>query len=134
MSKSSPDLSSRILLTDTDAEIKTKIRAAVTDSIKGVTYDPVARPGTSNLLTILAACTGEEAMDVAARYADKGHGQLKSDVTDAVSELISKPRAEFERLRAEPAFLEQIAREGAERARVRSEGTIKAVRGLLGLV
>ncbi|KAI0689830.1 tryptophanyl-tRNA synthetase [Cytidiella melzeri] len=134
MSKSSPDLSSRILLTDTDAEIKTKIRAAVTDSIRGVTYDPVARPGTSNLLTILAACTDEDVVDVAKRYADKGHGHLKSDVSSAVSELLSRPRAEFERLRAEPSYLEQVARIGSEKARTRSEETIEEVRRLIGLV
>ncbi|KAI0345014.1 tryptophanyl-tRNA synthetase [Trametopsis cervina] len=134
MSKSSPDLSSRILLTDTDAQIQTKIRAAVTDSIRGVTYDPSNRPGTSNLLTILAACTDEDVTDVAKRYEAKGHGELKADVAVAVSDLMRKPRSEFERLRAEPAYLQQVARDGAEKARVLSEETIKQVRTMVGLV
>ena len=134
MSKSSPDLSSRILLTDTDAEIKTKIKGAVTDSIRGVTYDPVNRPGTSNLLTILAACTEGDAIELAKRYEDKGHGDLKADVASAVMEFMSKPRAEFERLRVETGYLAEVGLEGAAKANELSEVTMREVRTLVGLV
>lgn len=134
MSKSSPDLSSRILLTDTDAQIKNKIKGAVTDSILGVTYDPETRPGTSNLLTILAACTNGEATELATRYEGKGHGHLKADVTDAVIHFMSKPRAEFERLRGEKAYLAEVAREGAAKSTELSEVTMRQVRKLVGLV
>ncbi|KAI6111219.1 Aminoacyl-tRNA synthetase, partial [Pisolithus sp. B1] len=101
MSKSSPDAASRILLTDSASEIKSKIRAAVTDSIPGISYDPVHRPGTSNLLTILAACTESDVQDVARTYSSRGHGRLKSDVADAVEELLKGPRSELERIRRE---------------------------------
>ncbi|KAG6835547.1 hypothetical protein H0H93_000322 [Arthromyces matolae] len=133
MSKSSPDIQSRILLTDTPAQIQSKIRSAVTDSIAGITYDPVERPGTSNLLTILAACTDKNVMDVAATYEGKGHGHLKKDVASAVEEIIKKPREEFERIRHETGFLEEIAKTGASKARERSEVTMQSVRQLLGL-
>ncbi|KAF5387014.1 hypothetical protein D9615_002043 [Tricholomella constricta] len=133
MSKSSPDVQSRILLTDTAAQIKTKIRSAVTDSIPGITYDPATRPGTSNLLTILAACTDEDVQDVARRYEGKGHGHLKADVAEAVEQMIKYPRAEFERIRLETAFLEEVAQSGAERAKERSETTMQQVRERLGL-
>ncbi|KAH8100299.1 tryptophanyl-tRNA synthetase [Cristinia sonorae] len=134
MSKSAPDVQSRILLTDTAAQIKSKIRGAVTDSISGITYDPVSRPGAANLLTILAACTNEEPTEVAKRYANKGHGDLKADVVDAVENLLRKPRAEFERLRSEDAYLSEVAREGASKARARSEVTMQEIRKRVGLV
>ena len=134
MSKSSPDLSSRILLTDTDEEIQKKIRGAVTDSIKGVTYDPVNRPGTSNLLTILAACTDGDATELAQRYEGKGHGHLKADVAAAITEFMREPRAEFQRLRAETGYLTQVAREGAAKATELSEVTMREVRSLVGLI
>ena len=133
MSKSSPDAASRILLTDTPSQIKAKIRGAVTDSIQGITYDSASRPGTSNLLTILAACTNNDVLQVAKRYENKGHGHLKSDVTDAVEEVLRGPRAEFGRLRREKTFLEEVARKGASQALEFSEATINQVRRRVGL-
>lgn len=133
MSKSAPDVSSRILLTDTNKDIARKIRTAVTDSIPGVTYDPETRPGTSNLLAILAACTQEDAATVAQRYEGKGHGHLKSDVAEAVTALLRGPRAEFERLRGDKAYLDKVAREGGEKARSRSRVTMLQVKKAVGL-
>ncbi|KIP07498.1 hypothetical protein PHLGIDRAFT_19165 [Phlebiopsis gigantea 11061_1 CR5-6] len=133
MSKSSPDISSRILLTDSEKEIRTKIRSAVTDSITGVTYDPATRPGTSNLLSILGACTNEEPAVVAKRFESKGHGDLKADVADAVVALLERPRTEFERLRGEEAYITRIAKEGVEKAMVRSGATMREVRHSVGL-
>ena len=134
MSKSAPDHNSRILLTDPFERIKAKIRGAVTDSTVGITYDPEGRPGAANLLTILAACTGENVEEVAARYHDKGHGHLKADVTDAVEEMLKGPRGEFERLKNEKDYLDEVARSGAAQARRLSESTMKQVRATLGLV
>lgn len=133
MSKSAPDVQSRILLTDTAAQIKSKIRSAVTDSTLGVTYDPASRPGVSNLLTILAACTNEEPDEAAKRYADKGHAEFKADVAGAVEELFKGPRAEFERLRGETGYLADVARAGAVKARELSEVTMQEVRKRVGL-
>ncbi|KAG6916902.1 hypothetical protein DXG01_004735 [Tephrocybe rancida] len=133
MSKSSPDVQSRILLTDTAAQIKAKLRSAVTDSTAGITYDPIMRPGTSNLLTILAACADEDVHLVAQRYEGKGHGHLKGDVADAVEEMIKGPRAQFERIRHETAYLDEVARSGAEKANKLSVATMKIVRERLGL-
>jgi tryptophanyl-tRNA synthetase len=133
MSKSSQDIQSRILLTDTYQQIKSKIRGAVTDSLGEITYDPIKRPGTANLLTILAACTGGEAAEVVKQYAGKGHSHLKADVTEAVEELLKGPRAELEKLRAEKSYLSRIAAEGGERARARSDIVMRGVRNRIGL-
>ncbi|KAF8352212.1 hypothetical protein F5887DRAFT_1277883 [Amanita rubescens] len=134
MSKSAPDIRSRILLSDDASKIKAKIQAAVTDSIQGVTYDPESRPGTSNLLTILAACTDEEPETVASRYESKGHGQLKADVYEALEEMLKGPRAAFEMIRRDTEYLEKVARMGAGKAREKSELTMREVKIKLGLV
>ncbi|ETW85145.1 hypothetical protein HETIRDRAFT_101099 [Heterobasidion irregulare TC 32-1] len=133
MSKSAADANSRIILTDTAAQIKNKIRGATTDSIQGITYDPVGRPGTSNLLLVLAACTDEDVVEVAKRYANKNHGDLKADVSDAIEEAFKGPRAEFEKIRSENAYLTRISEEGAAKARAKSDITIKEVRRRVGL-
>ena len=133
MSKSAPDVSSRILLTDTEKEIRTKIRGAVTDSIKEITYDPENRPGTSNLLSILSACVNEDPTSLAERYKDTGHGRLKADVADAVDQLLEGPRTEFERLRGEDTYLSGVARQGAEEAITCSAITMQGIRKAVGL-
>ncbi|KAI6111201.1 hypothetical protein F5141DRAFT_1274689 [Pisolithus sp. B1] len=133
MSKSSRDAASRILLTDSASEIESKIRAAVTDSIPGISYDPVHRPGTSNLLTILAACTESDVQEVARTYSSRGRGRLKSDVADAVEELLEGPRSELERIRHEKAYLHEIARKDACKAMAYSDVTMEDVRQRIGL-
>jgi tryptophanyl-tRNA synthetase len=134
MSKSAPDTASRILLTDTAATIAYKIRGSVTDSLGPVTYDPVLRPGTSNLLTILAACTDEDVHRVAQKYEGKGHGVLKGDVAEAVESMIERPRKELERLRGERGYLREVSSGGALRARERSEVTMREIRARVGLL
>ncbi|KAL1748600.1 hypothetical protein HDZ31DRAFT_29246 [Schizophyllum fasciatum] len=134
MSKSSPDLNSRILLTDTAAQVQSKIRSAVTDGLGEITYDPENRPGTANLLTIMGAITGQDDLDaLAANYHGKGHAGLKADTADAVEEAIKGPRAEFERLRGEGAYLDEVAEDGARRSREKTDATMKEVRVRIGL-
>ena len=133
MSKSAVDPNSRILLTDTYDTIAKRIRAAVTDSISGITFDPVNRAGTSNLLTILSACTGETPIALAGRYEGSNHGVLKKDVVEAVEETLRRPRGEFARLCEDRAFLLSVARDGAEKAREYSGRTMMEVRRRVGL-
>ncbi|KAI0263769.1 tryptophanyl-tRNA synthetase [Gloeopeniophorella convolvens] len=133
MSKSAADPNSRVLLTDSYETIAKRVRSAVTDSVSGITYDPVGRPGTSNLITILSACTGEAPTTIAGRYAGSNHGALKKDVVEAVEEALRGPRAEFARLREDKAYLAQVARDGAEQARAHSDATLREVRRRVGL-
>lgn len=133
MSKSAADPNSRILLTDDYQSIRRKVRSAVTDSTPGVTFDPEKRPGTSNLISILAGCTGEESTVVARRYSDKGHGDLKNDVVEAVEEMFKNPRSEFLRLKSDQAYLKSISEQGSREACQISSKTMKEVRRLVGL-
>src|SRR5688572_2162175 len=110
MSKSSPDVASRILLTDTPDQIKRKFQRAVTDSTPGITYDPINRPGVSNLVTILASLRGVELERIVPELADKSHSALKENVTEAVVESFKRPREDLERVRRERAYLVEVAR------------------------
>jgi len=133
MSKSAPDVRSRILLTDTPSQIQAKIRGAVTDSTPSITYDPVNRPGTANLLEILAACLGKRVEDVVHNYERSGHKGLKEDVADSIIELLRTPQEEFSRIREERVYLVQVADEGSRRAKELSNETMRHVRDRLGL-
>lgn len=133
MSKSSPDVQSRILLTDDFGRIQSKIRSAVTDSQPGITFDPENRPGVSNIITILATCTNKSPEEVAQLYSGKGHAQLKGDTAEAIEALMRRPREEFQRLKLEQSYLEEIAKSGARRGREISEKTMALVRSQIGL-
>ena len=133
MSKSALDPSTRIQLTDTFPEISRKIRAAVTDSVPGITYDPINRRGTSNLLSILSASIDESVETIVQRYEGKGHGDLKKEVSEALEELWKGPREEFHRLRGETEYLAAVAKDGAQKAKERSYKTLNQVRVMVGL-
>jgi tryptophanyl-tRNA synthetase len=135
MSKSASDPNSRILLTDPYPTILQKLKRAPTDSLPTITYDPLTRPGTSNLLLLLASCRGEDVESIAERYqsAGTGHGELKRDVAAAVEEMLKGPRELFERLRVERGYLGELEKKGAEKARVVSRAPVGEVRKVLGL-
>lgn len=133
MSKSATDPNSRILITDDALTISKRIRSAVTDSIRPIAFDPEGRPGTSNLLTIFAGCTGEDVQLITERYRDKGHGDLKRDLVDVVEEMVKGPRSEYHRLQQDPGFVRAIADHGTEKARALSQVTMKQIRKAVGL-
>lgn len=74
MSKSDPDLKSRIVLTDSPKVLLSKVKKALTDFTSEVTYDLDGRPGVANLLHIHAQMSGESVPDIVQRLhgADTG--------------------------------------------------------------
>ncbi|KAG8686887.1 Tryptophan--tRNA ligase, mitochondrial [Ceratobasidium sp. 394] len=146
MSKSAPHPSSRILLTDPTEVIEKKVRSAVTDSERTVTYDPIARPGVANLLTILDACTsltGSGKTDGNGETSDTrlgtlagrfgSHAELKRAVTEAVEVAVAPIRAEYGRVRADESYLRDVAEVGRMRAAEAAERTMGEVREVLGV-
>jgi tryptophanyl-tRNA synthetase len=81
MSKSLPN--GAVFLLDDAKVISKRIRSAVTDSETVVRFDPVGKPGVSNLLTILATFTATDVESVAKAYDGKGYGSLTSSDTVA---------------------------------------------------
>ncbi|MGI9586175.1 MAG: tryptophan--tRNA ligase [Acidimicrobiia bacterium] len=89
MSKSDPNVKSRINILDSADVIRKRIRSAVTDSDPQVRYDIDEKPGISNLLEIMSACTGRSVDDLVAEYGDSGYGVFKDAVADAVVEELA---------------------------------------------
>lgn len=71
--------------------------------------------------------------ELAEEHANASNAELKALVIDAVQELFKGPRTEFERLRNERAYLEEVAKDGAERAKAISQETLRNVRSFVGL-
>jgi tryptophanyl-tRNA synthetase len=115
MSKSRSSPQGKVLVLEDLGSIAKKIKRAVTDAEAEVRFDPVAKPGVSNLLSLLAVATGAEPAELAARYTQ--YGPLKSDTADAVVELLRPVQARYAELLAEHGHVEAVLTEGGERAR-----------------
>ncbi|MFM1789854.1 MAG: tryptophanyl-tRNA synthetase, partial [Actinomycetota bacterium] len=99
MSKSATTDSGLVYMLDDNAAIEKKFRRAVTDSDGEVRYDRENKPGVSNLLDILSACTGTPIEQLAGRYTQ--YGPLKKDAGDAVIAVIEPIRTRYHELMAD---------------------------------
>lgn len=116
MSKSASTDAGLVSLLDEPALSAKKIRSAVTDSEREIRYDPEAKPGVSNLLSIQSALTGTGIDTLVEGYAGRGYGDLKKDTADAVVEFVRPIKARVDELTADPAELQRVLAAGAQHA------------------
>jgi len=132
MSKSSPTPKSYISLMDDADTISKKVARAVTDSEPTVRYDE-ARPGVSNLLTILSLIEGRSVFAVADEYVDKGMKDLKDDVAEALIVHLTPLQAEIAGYLKHRDELEKVIAEGSARAALIAGAKIAEVKQKMGL-
>ncbi len=134
MSKSASSEAGLINLLDDPKVSAKKIRSAVTDSEREIRYDPEAKPGVSNLLTIQSAVTDTDVDKLVEGYAGHGYGDLKKDTAEAVVEFVAPIKARVDELLADTAELEGVLAAGATRASEVSAKTLKRVYERLGFL
>jgi tryptophanyl-tRNA synthetase len=132
MSKSLDSPQGTILLSDDLKAVERKVRRAVTDTESDVRFDPATKPGVSNLLSILGACTGRTPDEAAKGYTQ--YGPLKADTAEAVVEYLRPIKARHEQLAADPAQVETTLAKGAGKARDVAGATLTRTRAALGLL
>ena len=133
MSKSDAE-DSFISVLDTPDVIRRKYRRAVTDSLACIRFDPENQPGVSNLLSIICALTGEDMEKVVASFEGKGYGDLKAAATDVTIETLAPIQAEFARVMKDKKYMEEVYREGAQRAGAIAERTLQKLMKKIGYV
>jgi tryptophanyl-tRNA synthetase len=132
MSKSdSDDAIGTIRLLDPPDVIRRQIMRAVTDSEHEVRHDEAAKPGVTNLLEILAACTDGDPVALAASYSS--YGSLKQDVADAVLAVIEPLQKEYARLTIDPGAIDDLLAQGRDRAIEASRPRLQAAVRAMGL-
>ncbi len=132
MSKSADSPQGTVLVLDPPEVIERKFKRAVTDSDPDVRYDRATKPGVSNLLDILAACSGESPTEIAARYSQ--YGPLKADTAAAVIELLRPIRERYQALAADPARTAKLLAKGAEKAQSIASVTLARAQHHIGLL
>jgi tryptophanyl-tRNA synthetase len=121
-------------LLDEPAANAKRIKSAVTDAGREVTYDPEAKPGVSNLLRILSALTKREVEEVVGDFEGRGYGDLKGAVAEAFTDFVVPFRARTQEWLDDPAGLDKLLADGAERARAVAAPTLAEVHERRGLL
>jgi tryptophanyl-tRNA synthetase len=132
MSKSSNTDAGIVYLLDEPAAILKKFKRAVTDSDGEVRFDRAEKPGVSNLIEILAACTSRTPQQVAGEYTQ--YGPLKADAGEAVVEILAPIQHRYHELMGDKAELSRLLRMGAEKARAVASATLERTYSNIGLL
>lgn len=134
MSKSDNQEMSRINLTDSPDELRKKVRKAVTDSTSRITYEPDDRPGVSNLVSIYSALADISHEDVCERFEGKETVDLKDELGELLVEKLGPIREEILRLEKDTGHVDQVLREGADKAKRLAEENLKSIMKHMGVV
>ncbi len=123
-----------VWMLDDPKVVEKKIRSAVTDTGREVRYDPVGKPGVSNLLSILSAFGGESIDDLESQFAGAGYGDLKKAVVEVVLDVAGPFRERVQGFLADPAELDAIVARGAAQAREVAARTLADVYAKVGFL
>jgi len=132
MSKSSGSPLGTIGIMDEPDEVVRKVKKAVTDTDGTVAWDPAAKPGVTNLLSLLGAATGSDPTTLAESY--ERYGDLKAAVSEALIEALAPLQARYVDLQADRPGVMDILRAGAERASTVAEATYLRAADAVGLL
>jgi len=122
-----------VLMLDPPDVLRKKFKTAVTDSGREIVHS-ADKPGISNLVEIMTVATGESIAEVQNRYDGQGYGAFKTDVAEAVIELLEPFQRRFQELRSDPGELQRLLALGADKARAASAPTLQTMYERMGFV
>ena len=134
MSKSDASEFSRILLTDSDDDISSKIKKAKSDSdlIPDDKDQLQNKPECLNLINILSACSNESIENTLVSYAGKEYSKLKNDLADKLIQVIGPIRTEILNLLNNKDELNKVLDMGSEKASTIAGPILKEVYKIVG--
>ena len=119
MSKSDDNEKATLYILDEPDRIRKKIASAVTDSGSEIKASP-EKPGVTNLLTIHSALSGKSIPDLEEHFFGKGYGELKTELTEIITESLAPVRTKYKELIEDKSFLKSVLAEGAGAAQKRA--------------
>ena len=136
MSKSDPSDASRINLTDDAETISAKIRKAKTDAgeLPETIEELAARPEAKNLVNIYAALAGVPVAQVLGEFAGQGFGAFKPRLADLAVASLEPISTGMARLMGDPAEIDRILGQGADRADAIARPIMDRTYEILGMV
>ncbi len=131
MSKSDENVNAVVYILDTKDDIVRKFKRAVTDSDTRVAYGE-GKDGVNNLMTIYSCFTGKSFDEIEREFEGKGYGDFKLAVGEVCADELAPVRAEFTRLMADKAYLEEVMKNGADEAAYFARKTLSKVKRKVG--
>jgi len=132
MSKSDSDKMGCIDLTDSPDDIREKIKKAVTDSGKDITFAP-DKPAVSNLLTIYSLFSGKEIKAVENKFAGKSYNEFKAELAEVIVKELEPFQKKYAEIKNDEKLVDKVIIEGAKKAQKLAEPKIAEVRKKIGL-
>ena len=133
MSKSDENPNNYISLLDEPSAIMKKFKRAVTDSETEIKYDE-KRQGLHNLINIYCAYTDKTPSEVEQMYVGKMYSDFKVDLAEVVIEALRPIQDEYNKIYNDKGYLDQLLKEGAEKARYQARKTLDKVYRKVGLI
>ena len=132
MAKSETVQGHAINLLDPPDSIRKKIMRATTDSKRDVVFDE-NRPGVYNLLIIYQLFTGMSRSEIGSHFEGKGYSDLKSELAEVIIEGLRPVQQRFMEVTDDPARIEKLLQDGADKVRPIADKTLNKVKRQLGL-
>ena len=132
MSKSDSNQNGFILMKDTKDVIMSKFKKAVTDSDTKVYYDKEKKPGVSNLLEIYSCTKQISIEDAQKELSNTSYKELKEAVGESVAEVLSPIQERFNELLKEKEYVNNILKNGSEKASYIANKTLNKVKRKVG--
>ncbi len=133
MSKSH-DEKSYIALLDSPEKIRQKIKTAVTDSGKEITFNPKTKPAISNLLTIYSLASQKSIKEIEKEYKGKNYAEFKNGLAETIIESLAPLQKKYKDLEKNPDQVKKILEDGAKEAKKTAHETMKLVRSKIGFL
>lgn len=136
MSKSEPSDMSRINLTDSAEEIAKKFKKAKSDA-EPLPSEPdglEGRPEADNLVGIYAALAKTDKADVLKEFGGAQFSKFKPALVELAVERLGSIGAEMKRLTEDRAYIDEVLKNGGERASAIASKHLRVVKDIVGFL
>jgi tryptophanyl-tRNA synthetase len=137
MSKSDDNRKNVITLLEDPKSILKKINKAQTDTETPprIAYDIETKGGISNLMGLYSAATGLSFAEIEAKYQGvEMYGPFKKDVGEAIVTMLEPIQSEYQRIRADLGYLNEVMAQGADKASARASVSLKRAYEAVGFI
>jgi len=108
--------------------------SAITDSGKEIKYNPVKKPGISNLLVIYSLFSGKPIKELENFFNGKSYSFFKKSLSELLINSLEPFRRKRKELLLRETYIKETLNIGAKRAETIAQSTMEEVKSKMGLV